>query len=340
MLAVFAFRTYHEVNVLMVFTMYRQDNIEQESGAFLSDNTVSACRSILEQLQLIIPCTHWLLAFKPQDRDASQWIIFTQNSHNSVTMTDSLQHCLDDLRSDSAGKRLTVESDQCIGVELDVDHLLFSGLVCGYQPLMSDSLTAQNYERVYSLSTLIAYQLKSEIKIREQHYKIKQLLNLSHTDSLTQLLNKRAWSQMLVAEEARAKRYFHTATVFIIDLDSLKTINDSKGHHAGDALIIEAANCLQDICRESDVVARLGGDEFGLLAIKCDRGGAQALLDTINHAFSRSSINASVGYSVMGDEMDLLGAVQLADKNMYAVKNSKTKHATDVMDLPQIDVCQ
>ena len=90
-------------------------------------------------------------------------------------------------------------------------------------------------------------------------------------DSLTGLFNRRAF-------EGRASALLaHAATdptaLLFIDLDQFKLINDTAGHPAGDALLIQIAAVMQEVLRPGDTLARLGGDEFGLLLLNagaCD----------------------------------------------------------------------
>ena len=85
------------------------------------------------------------------------------------------------------------------------------------------------------------------------------------TDALTGLPNRLAWQRSIEHAQARYQRRADPTVVAMIDLDRLKTINDTQGHAAGDAYITAAATALQDTIRDTDLAARLGGDEFGLL---------------------------------------------------------------------------
>ena len=90
----------------------------------------------------------------------------------------------------------------------------------------------------------------------------EEIRNLSLTDELTGLRNRRGF--FLFAEQARtlAMRAGKQAAILFADLDGLKNVNDHQGHEAGDALLRNFAGVLIDTFRESDVVARVGGDEF------------------------------------------------------------------------------
>ena len=85
---------------------------------------------------------------------------------------------------------------------------------------------------------------------------------LADHDPLTSLLNRRAFLRRL---ERRQRHRDEGGAVIVLDLDSLKAVNDAHGHHAGDELIIRAATISRSQLRATDVVARLGGDEFAVL---------------------------------------------------------------------------
>lgn len=89
-----------------------------------------------------------------------------------------------------------------------------------------------------------------------------EILNLAFYDPLTHLPNRRLLMDRLQHLIAMNQRDDAHSAILFIDLDNFKTLNDTRGHDAGDLLLIEAAQRLQTCVRESDTVARLGGDEF------------------------------------------------------------------------------
>ncbi len=93
-----------------------------------------------------------------------------------------------------------------------------------------------------------------------------QLQHLAFHDTLTGLPNRRRFMQCLEGAVARSRADSHYAyAVMFLDFDRFKLVNDSLGHGAGDALLVQLARRLQERLRPSDIVARLGGDEFALL---------------------------------------------------------------------------
>jgi diguanylate cyclase (GGDEF)-like protein/PAS domain S-box-containing protein len=98
---------------------------------------------------------------------------------------------------------------------------------------------------------------------------------MAHHDLLTGLANRTNFVEKLEEAGARLRRRHETFTVFMLDLDRFKNVNDSLGHPAGDALLKETANRLMKALRETDLVARLGGDEFAIIQTgELDQRGA------------------------------------------------------------------
>jgi diguanylate cyclase (GGDEF)-like protein/PAS domain S-box-containing protein len=118
-----------------------------------------------------------------------------------------------------------------------------------------------------------------------KHYE-QRLRHLADHDPLTNLVNRRRFEEELSLELTRAQRYESRGAVVCLDLDNFKLVNDTGGHAAGDALIIEVAAALVDRLRSTDMVARLGGDEFGVLLRSAGREEAQTaaaqLLDVLH----------------------------------------------------------
>ena len=90
----------------------------------------------------------------------------------------------------------------------------------------------------------------------------KAIYQLAFHDSLTNLPNRRSFMNQLRSEIMDRKLSRSKLSVFFIDLDNFKQINDQWGHDAGDLVLKEAAKRIQSVIRPTDIVARFGGDEF------------------------------------------------------------------------------
>lgn len=115
------------------------------------------------------------------------------------------------------------------------------------------------------IEDLLAAAASAEQQIAEQNERIRILEDLSITDELTGLLNRRGFHDELERALARAERTDERGILLLCDLNQFKGVNDTYGHLAGDAVLCEVADLLRRLTRRSDYVARLGGDEFAVL---------------------------------------------------------------------------
>ena len=126
---------------------------------------------------------------------------------------------------------------------------------------------------------------------------VGELRLAASTDPLTGLLNRRALAERLAHELARARRSGEPFTAMLIDVDCFKQINDSHGHAAGDATLVELGEMLRGELREVDSVARIGGDEFAVLLPSTGADGARA---TAERLAARAGVAISIGTAVYG----------------------------------------
>ncbi|WP_418358091.1 MULTISPECIES: diguanylate cyclase [Shewanella] len=96
----------------------------------------------------------------------------------------------------------------------------------------------------------------------------EQLKELSQTDGLTQLHNRRHWQLCMEKEFERHSRYGDTSSLVMIDIDNFKQVNDKYGHPAGDKVIQHIAYLLKQSLRETDCAGRYGGEEFAVVLSK------------------------------------------------------------------------
>lgn len=227
-------------------------------------------------------------------------------------------------RGASIGRQVPIQA--YVGVPLTRSDGSLFGTLCAIDPAIQPATIAQEQGLVELLAALLSALLQGELKAADEARRNERLALEAATDVLTGLSNRRAWNELLAREEDRSSRYGHPAAVLVVDIDGLKRINDSAGHAAGDALIVRTAQALRQAARQNDVVARLGGDEFALLAIECDRAGAEALLVRTRLALREAGVTAAVGMATRDPASGLQAAWECADQAMYRDKRSHGQH--------------
>lgn len=167
--------------------------------------------------------------------------------------------------------------------------------------------------------------------ITEQKRLELRLRQLSRTDELTGLFNRRYFMQRLVQELARYRRHGRAASVVLFDFDHFKRINDSHGHPAGDQVLVSVGKLLRDRLRTSDVPARLGGEEFALLLPDTDLDEAIRVAEKIRRLVKEQQFASEGGYAFgvtitcgvsafQGTEETVEAILHRADHNLYRGK--------------------
>lgn len=151
---------------------------------------------------------------------------------------------------------------------------------------------------------------------------LRRYEELSDSDPLTGLLNRRALETLMDREFARSSRTGAELTVVVIDLDDFKGINDTRGHAAGDESLRRVATALQGSVRTTDIVARTGGDEF-VLVITGDQPAATTVLDRFHERLTSDgdAPSCSIG-AVTTVWADKAAALLEADRNLYEAKQA------------------
>jgi diguanylate cyclase (GGDEF)-like protein len=175
-----------------------------------------------------------------------------------------------------------------------------------------------------------------------------ELADLSLRDNLTRLRNRRALLEFMSVEVEQVQRSWRglgdparrkpptSLGMLMIDMDHFKSVNDTYGHGAGDAVLVQLAALLSEACRKADLVVRWGGEEFVIVARETDRSSTSILVERIRsrveaHPFALPSgeiirRTCSIGYSVFpfaSEFPDLLTwdqVITIADAGMYYAK--------------------
>ncbi|CAM5484626.1 hypothetical protein MAUB1S_08127 [Mycolicibacterium aubagnense] len=117
--------------------------------------------------------------------------------------------------------------------------------------------------------------------ITEKNEVQQKLRQLSETDALTGLYNRRKLIETLDDRLAVFERERDQTSVLVFDLDNFKRLNDEMGHHAGDAALVEIARLCRQVLRKDDVIARFGGDEFVVVMPGTHRGDALEIAEQL-----------------------------------------------------------
>lgn|GEM_PF-2704884 len=152
-----------------------------------------------------------------------------------------------------------------------------------------------------------------------------RLHEMTRTDALTNIPNRRAFYEALGYWRDEARRSQARHAVCYIDLDRFKLVNDTDGHRVGDKLLVEIAQRFRDTVRSTDILARLGGDEFAVLLPATTEDGAaevaQKLLADVHAAGAGYPyLSASIGFTTFGAGDDPDEVISRADHEMYRVK--------------------
>lgn len=193
-----------------------------------------------------------------------------------------------------------------------------------------DYLTREEIDTV-ALSRAVRGALKRIELEKNVKESLAKLEKMAIRDGLTGLYNHHHFKEVMVNEFKKAQRHMQPLSCIMLDLDHFKNVNDTHGHQFGDAVLVQAADILKKIVRDTDFVARYGGEEFFIILPNTSVNGAYILAERIrvafaNHIFNKADISAtvttSVGLSSLYDENvvshdDLIAN---ADKALYRAK--------------------
>ena len=161
-----------------------------------------------------------------------------------------------------------------------------------------------------------------------------ELNNLATTDGLTSLTNRRAFMERLEVEWKSAIRYGLPLSIALLDVDHFKQFNDTFGHQAGDAVLVEVGRALAECARDTDLPARYGGEEFVVILPHTDSTGAVAIAERIREAVEAidglpRTVTASCGVASLSVSMMSPEAlIEAADRALYQSKHAGRNRVT------------
>ena len=221
--------------------------------------------------------------------------------------------------------------------------------------IKSNILIGKIFEYMRQNITIVPYDLEKKIvclyiydhtKLHESNEKLQklnlELKELSTKDFLTQLYNRRYFSDTTSRMLSLALRHKHNISVIVSDIDNFKIINDTYGHATGDKVIVSLANILKENSRESDIVARYGGEEFVILLYNTSINDAQKIAENIRTIVENTQVltnknnlkyTLSLGVAQYKKDIDadIESTINRADKSLYKAKiNGKNRVETSL----------
>lgn len=191
---------------------------------------------------------------------------------------------------------------------------------------MADGLTASRNE-------MIAFGAELGRQVQQR---TRELRELAAKDPLTNLYNRRHFSEAMTCEFAASVRYHKDLSLMMIDLDDFKSVNDNHGHHVGDEVLLITAQIIREELRAADIAARYGGDEFIVLLPHTPDADAEALAGRIRESLSRRAaealphipVDVSIGIASLcaTDATSPDDLIRAVDKALYFVKRNGKGH--------------
>ena len=215
--------------------------------------------------------------------------------------------------------------------------LLSFGLVARFHKLKRQKEIAQSR----MLRTLKLQEQELELKVAQR---TKELENMASTDMLTGLLNRNGMARFLTDILQRSRRAEDThdgrtqVTLYMLDLDDFKPVNDIYGHEAGDVVLKEVAKRLRQTARADDGIARFGGDEFIIISedslkdARQQEEGITTFIQRLQEVIrqpvmlpdgSEVCVHASIGHATSSGRADIDQMLRNADIAMYHAKRQK-----------------
>lgn len=188
----------------------------------------------------------------------------------------------------------------------------------------------------FDMGELIA-RVKVQLKIKALQDELKKsnerLTDLSYTDPLTHLFNRRYLTEFMGSELAKSKRSGDNLSLIILDIDNFKRVNDTYGHQNGDKVLSAFADVIRSGRRRYDIAARYGGEEFVLVLPGTDLLGGIMVAEQLRKALQSISfeppmdelaVTVSAGVATVSAEQvrDVESLIRQADEALYRAKRN------------------
>ena len=193
---------------------------------------------------------------------------------------------------------------------------------------LSGALVILTY-MIYTYETILHH---SDLELLKTHEKeaqyLDELRNLSITDPLTGLYNRRRMNELLQEHLENVKRYEDPFSLILFDIDNFKLVNDHFGHNVGDQVLIMIAKITQNSLRKTDFISRWGGEEFLIVLPKTLIEEAVFIAEKLRQEIESATysphnkVTCSFGVTQYRDTLEIEEIVNKADNALYQAKNS------------------
>lgn len=211
---------------------------------------------------------------------------------------------------------------------LQIPVIVLSGLQSSQDKVTAFDLGAVDYVTKPFDLTELRVRVRATIKMQRL---IRMLAQKAQIDGLTGLWNRVFFNTRLAEEMGRLSRRVGNLSLAVLDIDHFKSVNDTYGHPAGDAVIQGLAKLLVKECRHTDSVCRYGGEEFGIIMPDTAAADAKNVADRIRAAFEQLNwprhperkTTVSIGVAAVAGLGTLSheALLEAADKNLYTAKH-------------------
>jgi diguanylate cyclase (GGDEF)-like protein len=267
--------------------------------------------------------------------NAEEAIDFLKKNQVDIVVTDIIMFEMDGL-----------ELTNLIKKEYDTDVIVMTGYTSEHSYEQAISRGASDFLFKPVRYEELALRLKRVLKERqlstERSEMLQKLKKLAITDGLTGLFNSRHFYKQLDLEVDRIKRYNHSISILIIDIDHFKDYNDLFGHMEGDKVLVKIGELIKSCLRRMDTAYRYGGEEFTVILPETNNQDAIIVAQRIRkiieaEIFSPSSgekitITVSIGTTEYEPEERISSFVQRADKALYVSKDMGRNRVSSIPD--------
>jgi diguanylate cyclase (GGDEF)-like protein len=253
---------------------------------------------------------------------------FGQSLSGLCVREGKAQICLDS----EVDPRVNKEACRKVGLRsMIVIPLVFKEKAIGVLKVMS-SKAGGFVERDIAILNILATLVGASLHTAEVYGRDELYINAT-TDLMTGLKNRSYFYDRLRSHFFAAQETHDVFGVFVLDMNSLKAINDAYGHRAGDSAIVEMVDRARRTLREADIFCRLGGDEFAIIVphVKSHEDMERLkgrLVESVNHPYSLNGFNMdlgiSIGYGLFSQTVsDIQELIETADRRMYEDKRKR-----------------